>query len=273
MTNTIQVSIEVSNNQLKEELIALLSALNFDAFEEKEDELLGFLQQENFNLETVTSVLSTYNVPFNVTTIEAQNWNAVWESNFQPVLVGNFCAIRAHFHPTFPNVQHEILITPKMSFGTGHHATTYMMISQMAKLDFKDKRVADFGTGTGILAILAEKLGSKFIWATDHDEWSIDNSKENIEKNGCKNITVEKMEGFHTDQKFNIILANINKNIILENLDDLLLGLNKNGQILFSGLLKEDEREVIEIVKNKGLKSISTVERNNWICLLFESGH
>jgi len=156
-----------------------------------------------------------------------------------------------------------------MSFGTGHHATTYMMISEMRQIDCKNKQVADFGTGTGVLAILAEKLGSKYVWAIDNDDWSIDNAKENIEKNDCKNIIIEKADGFNPKQPFDIILANINRNIILENIENIYSGLNNNGKLLLSGLLRGDEAEVAFSFAEKGFQHISTAEKKGWICILF----
>ena len=272
MNNTIQVIIEVESESLKEELIAQLSTLQFDAFEEKEEYLEAFIREENFDNEKLKEVLLHYNVPYSSLIIEEQNWNALWESNFSAVEVGDFCAIRADFHPPFNNKQHEIIITPKMSFGTGHHATTYMMISEMAKIDFKDKQVADFGTGTGVLAILADKLGSQGVWAIDYDEWSIENSKENIARNDSKNVVIEKTDSFSGRQKFDIILANINKHVILNNVNSLSSGLHKGGKLLLSGLLKEDEPDIVSAFTAKGLKLLSTSSNNNWICLLFQNG-
>ena len=174
---TIEVTITVLNEETKEELVALLSNIFYDAFEEDGLQLKAFIKEEHFDEEALRQLLEPYKATYATMAIQEQNWNEVWESNFAPVVVGDFCAIRAHFHPPFTNVQHEIIITPKMSFGTGHHATTYMMIDQMSGIDFKDRSVADFGTGTGVLAILAEKLGSSYVWAIDYDDWSINNAK------------------------------------------------------------------------------------------------
>ncbi|MDB5248873.1 MAG: ribosomal protein methyltransferase [Segetibacter sp.] len=270
MRNTVQLSIAITDDNTKDELIARLSALSFDAFEEKENELLAFIEEINFDSTAVENVLSLYKTKFSSTIIEEQNWNALWESNFDPVVVDDFCAIRADFHEPFTDKQHEIIITPKMSFGTGHHATTYMMISEMSKLNFNGKAVADFGTGTGVLAILAEKMGSSFVWAIDHDDWSIENSQENIEKNDCSKVLIQKADRFAPQQKFDLILANINKSIILANVDGLLFGLKDDGEVLLSGLLKGDEQDVVSAFRDKGCRHISTVEKNNWICLLLK---
>ena len=268
MKNTIQIIIKVSNDNLKDELIAKLSDLNYDAFEEKENELEAYIEEEVFDAQRLENILSDYNLNYLKSIIKDQNWNAVWESNFPPVIVDDFCAVRAEFHKPFTDKKHEIIITPKMSFGTGHHATTYMMISEMRHIDFKEKQVSDFGTGTGVLAILAEKMGSRFVLAMDNDDWSIENSKENIKENGCRNIVVEKAEGFIPKQKFDIILANINRNIILQSADNLLAGLEKDGKLLISGLLKSDEATITSTFLQKGFYHVSTIEKNNWICLL-----
>lgn len=268
--NTIQITIDVTEQYLKDELIALLSDIQYNAFEEKETELCAYVKEEDFEAEALEAILSSYNFSYTKSIIEEQNWNALWESNFDPVVAEDFCVIRAGFHTPFTNIKHEIIITPKMSFGTGHHATTYMMIREMSHIDFKGKHVADFGTGTGVLAILADKLQSSYVWAIDNDEWSIENSKENIERNGCANIKIEKAEGFQPKQKFDVMLANINKNIILKNADNLLSALRPKGKLLLSGLLREDENDVVSAFVQKGLQHISTSEKNNWICILLE---
>lgn len=267
--NTLQLTIATADNTTREVLIAQLAAIGFTGFEEREDELLAFTDEAAYDAEAVNTLTSSFSTPYTVQLIPEQNWNAVWESNFSPVVVESFCAVRADFHQPITNVQHEIIITPKMSFGTGHHATTYMMMNEMSKLDFSNKTVADFGTGTGVLAILAEKLGSRYVLATDNDDWSIANAKENIERNGCTKVTVEKADGFELRQKFDLILANINRNVIMANAHSIALSLEVNAKLLISGLLKEDEQDVLDVFASQGLYRISIAERNNWICLLF----
>ena len=271
MKSTIQITIITNEQSVREELIAQLSGIQYDAFEEKETELCAYIKDEAFEAEVLETILSAYHLGYTKSLIENQNWNALWESNFTPVIVDNLCVIRAEFHEPFPNIKNEIIITPKMSFGTGHHATTYMMIDNMSRIDFKDKQVADFGTGTGVLAIFAEKLGSSYVWAVDNDEWSIENSKENIERNGCAKVKIEKAEGFLPKQQFDIILANINKNVILQNAGNFLSALQSEGKLLLSGLLREDEDDVVSAFVRKGLQHISTSEKNNWICILFDN--
>ena len=180
-------------------------------------------------------------------------------------------AVRADFHTSITNTKFEIVITPKMSFGTGHHATTYMMIELMRHIDFSRKSVLDFGTGTGILAILAEKSGAGKIRAIDNDDWSIANAGENLKKNNCSKTVLEKASDTSSAIKVDIILANINKNVILENFEKLVQLLSPNGVILLSGLLKNDKEEVFTEAKRSGLTVKKEVERNNWIALQFQA--
>jgi len=186
------------------------------------------------------------------------------------VVVENFCAVRAHFHEPITNVEHEIIITPKMSFGTGHHATTYMMMQQMQHIDFKNKAVFDFGTGTGILAILAEKRGAENIAAIDMDDWSIENAKENFQRNHCSRISVS-LSSILPEDKFDVILANINRNVLLNYMEGLVKKAKPGGVVLMSGLLAADEDEITNAAEKQGLQFKKKEEKNGWISLLFFS--
>ncbi len=264
--NSIQISI-IATEQEQEILISQLEELYANGFEQTQDALIAYFPENNFESYAVNGILKNYQ--YSISTVEEQNWNAVWESNFEPVVVEDFCAIRAEFHEPITNVSYEIVITPKMSFGTGHHATTYMMIQQMKDMDFTGKHVFDFGTGTGILAILAEKLGSEKIQAIDVDDWSIENARENINRNGCSKINVE-LSSQLPAQQFDIILANINRNVILQYMPGLKEILNnEQGKLLLSGLLVSDKEDIMKACMNQGLKLIKELERNNWISLLF----
>ncbi len=265
----VQVTIVVPPSDTRDIIIAQLSELGFDGFEEKDNELLCSVAEINFDETGTSKLLKTYQLEFSRQIIKEQNWNAVWESNFEPVVIDDFCAVRALFHAPAANVKHEIIITPKMSFGTGHHATTYLMIEQMRTIDFKNKLVADFGTGTGILAILAEKLGAKSVLAIDEDDWSIENAGENIAENKCRLIHLEKQNSFLPNRKFEVILANINKNIILLNLQNLVEGLQADGYLLLSGLLNDDEKEVADACNMYSLFHVNTLEKNKWISILY----
>jgi ribosomal protein L11 methyltransferase len=272
MKNYKEILIQVNDDSLADLYIGLLSNIGFDGFEQTETELKGYIDAADFEEKNLEEIATQNNFTYQLQEIEEQNWNALWESNFEPIQVDDFVGIRADFHDPIENVQHEIRITPKMSFGTGHHATTYMMIAQMQNLDFQGKKVLDFGTGTGILAILAEKLGAKNIIAIDNDPWSIDNTEENVEKNNCKNIEVQlasSIANFDTES-FDIILANINRNIILDNWEDLDKKVKKDGFILLSGLLAEDETTIQEKADQSGWKHLNTVARRQWISILYQ---
>ena len=263
--NTIQLSIEATEEQ-QEILISELQDTGASGFEQKEGELIAYYPESDFNRNEVEHLLRAFTVT--ASTISEQNWNALWESNFEPVVVGDFCAVRAHFHAPVGNTDNEIIITPKMSFGTGHHATTYMMMEQMKHLDFRGKAVFDFGTGTGILAILAEKLGAARIEAIDVDEWSIENTKENAERNHCNRINVC-LSTVIPAKSFDIILANINRNVILQYLPQLKNHVISNGFLLLSGLMKNDEADIVEASREVGFRFIKQTEKGAWISLLF----
>jgi ribosomal protein L11 methyltransferase len=271
--NYIELDIEIIDAEIGELIIAELSEIGFTGFDESENMIKAFIGEKDFNEEELQSIIQKYNLQYKKNIVENQNWNELWESNFQPVIVDDFVAVRANFHYTIKNVEHEIIITPKMSFGTGHHATTFMMMQLMKELDFNNKTVFDFGTGTGILAILAEKLGAEKIAAIDNDDWCIENSLENIATNSCTKIHITKNNTAETTQSFNIILANINKNIIADNVKFLLSSLNSNGSILFSGLLQSDEDDILKLVQNFGVKHIKTLQRDAWIAMFFKKQH
>ena len=261
------IKIEVFGNEYQqEELIALLDEHNPTGFEQTDEKLLAYFEETGFEREAVLKLLESY--PHQLTEVEEKNWNAEWERDFQPVIVDDFVAVRAHFHQPATGVLHEIIITPKMSFGTGHHATTYMMMEQMRNLNFKSKVVFDFGTGTGILAILAEKLGAAKVTAIDIDEWSIENAHENIRRNDCFRIDVMLSTTIPANM-FDIILANINRNVILDYLPILAKALKPDASILFSGLLLADEEAIKQTTAENKLVLQSKGERQGWLSLLF----
>lgn len=269
--NYIQLKIEVSNEAMQELVIALLADNGYNGFETTLTNVLAYIDEIEYSESLVKKILQPMQIKFIATVIEKQNWNEIWETNFPSVLVDNFVGIRANFHQALHNVQHEIIITPKMSFGTGHHETTFSVIQLMQEIDFNNKTVFDFGTGTGILAILAEKLGAKKVVAVDNDEWCIENSIENVNANNCKNIIVQNAENAITNQKYDIVIANLNKNIILQNIQALHNAVKNNGFILLSGLLKDDEDEIKMVTSQIGWQPIKTIAKNNWIALCYTS--
>jgi ribosomal protein L11 methyltransferase len=267
--NYLQLQVSNINSDQAEILIAQLSELGFDGFEETADSLSAFINETDFDESAVNELFDTTDLSYTKSIIAATNWNESWEKNFDPVIVEDFAAVRAHFHAPINSVQHEIIITPKMSFGTGHHATTYMMMQQMSHINFSDKTVFDFGTGTGILAILAEKLGATDIYAIDNDEWSIENARENMEKNDCSHITLALRDEPGSPKKFDIILANINKHVILAYMANIIDNLSTNGLLLVSGLLAEDEADILKAVSNLHITHLKTVSKEKWLCMLF----
>lgn len=264
-----QFDFELPNQDETDKLIALLSEQGFDGFVEEEDSLTAFIPEINFDQEAFENVLSKFQVlSYTKSDVENINWNKKWESEFEPVYVDRFVAIRAHFHHPIKDVEHEIIITPKMSFGTGHHATTYLVMKQMEAIDFTNKTVFDFGTGTGILAILAEKLGAASIMAIDNDEWSITNTIENIEQNRSSKISIELKENVPQERKYDIILANINLNVITANLK-AIADISKQGtDAIFSGFLADDEAAMKKALTSAGFQHITTTRRKDWLAIL-----
>ena len=254
----------------KELLVALLADVDYTGFEEDGVKFMAYINEDDFKLAELDAVLKLVPAEYTKSVIPQQNWNAQWESSFEPIVVGDFVSIRAGFHQPVQNVQHEIIITPKMSFGTGHHATTYMMIEQMQPLDFKDKTVVDFGTGRAVLAILAEKMGANYIDAIDYDEWSIENSIENAAANNCSKINLIKADTIATDNVYDIILANINLNIIMANLQAIKTVSKRGSLILLSGFVKSDEVEMINVLSETGIRHLKTLQKLDWICIVAE---
>jgi len=271
MSTTIQVSIEVADEAVKDMMIAELSDLGFDGFEETETGLYSYIDSARFDNEVTAGledIVGRNGVDYTSKAIDKQNWNALWESNFEPVMVDDFVGVRANFHEPFNGqVEHDIVITPKMSFGTGHHGTTYSVMQLMRGIDFKGQSVFDFGTGTGLLAILAHKLGASYVLGVDNDDWCIENASENIVVNNTQSIEIQKVNDAKLNKKFNIIIANINKNIILDNLAFLAEATMPGGVVLLSGLLVEDEPEIEAACAALGWKHQETRTRNNWIAL------
>lgn len=265
MMKHIKVEV-IANDYQQEELIAFFDEYHATGFEQTDEKLIAYFNEEHYAKDEIESILKGYSFVLNE--VEEKNWNEEWERNFQPVIVDDFVAVRAHFHEPVATVKHEIVITPKMSFGTGHHATTYMMMQQMKDISLQNKNVFDFGTGTGILAILAEKLGASTITAIDVDEWSIENAKENFDRNNCSKIDVS-FSSTIPDQQFDIILANINRNVILDYISTLAQSLSKNASVLISGLLVADGEVIKEAAEKNGLLFVNGTERQGWISLLF----
>lgn len=269
----LQVTIKTPGRESTDLLVALLAEEGFEGFEEKPGELRAFIPVDNFDEHAFDQLASGHGFEFKKDIIEQKNWNAVWESNFSPVDIPYrnvekvFLHIRAGFHAPGNSADHEIVITPKMSFGTGHHATTFLMAQAMSEIDFSHKSVIDFGTGTGILAILAEKLGADNIYAVDNDDWCIENSVENIATNSCENILLEKGSHIKGREQADIILANINLNVILNNLKDIRAACKTHAIVLFSGLLQSDEDKIKPAIIAEGLNIKQISYKDGWMLI------
>ena len=254
-------------------LVAQLGALNFESFAETETGLKAYIQKKELDAALMDKVQvlnsSEFEISYKLTEIPPVNWNAEWEKNFNPIEVNGECVLRAPFHPPF-NVKYEIIIEPKMSFGTGHHETTFMMLQFILENDFKEKSVIDMGCGTAVLAILSEMKGASKIDAVDIDKWCYENSIENIERNNCKNILVYQGDAsFFKEKKYEVILANINRNILLQDMGIYSKSLKENGTLYLSGFYKEDLEYITETCNNLGLTFVENKERNNWIAAKF----
>ena len=252
-------------------LIAQLSQLGFDSFQEHENGISAYVDSKissEIDLKDI-QILNTgeFKISFEITSVEKQNWNIKWESNFEPIYVDNICCVRAPFHPK-SDYKYDLVIEPKMSFGTGHHETTSMMISFILANEFTNSYVCDIGSGTGVLAILAEQRGANKIDAIDIDNWCYLNSLENIERNNSKNINVyegevEKLKNLRYDS----IFANINLNVLLNDISTYAKMLNKNGVLYVSGFYKKDINKIEQEAKNSSLKLIETKQKNDWVSL------
>jgi len=263
----IEVRFIQPSKEINDILIAMLSNLRYEGFEEETDALKAFIPKSLFNEKQMNELAEQFQLKYTVSELPDTNWNEVWESNFQPVIVERFCALRAEFHKPIKDVKHEIIITPKMSFGTGHHATTYMMLQQMQEIDFQDKHVMDFGTGTGVLAILAHKLGAASVTAIDNDSWSISNAAENFKRNKADNIELQLADQAIANSICDIILANITRNVIQDNFSRFDKYLISNGILLLSGLLNEDEKGIISLALEYKFILDKKLQNGNWICL------
>jgi ribosomal protein L11 methyltransferase len=263
----LQIIIPAADISVQEILIARLEELGYDGFLQESSHLDAYIPEAQFDARVLEELLSRWQLSYTRQALPDKNWNEEWEKNFQPVVVGKFCAIRASFHAPIPGVRHELVITPKMSFGTGHHATTHMMIQAMENLDLHGCTVLDFGTGTGVLAILAEKLGAGRVIAIDHDPWSIDNARENMVENQVSRVSVERMDTIPAEPRFDVILANINKHVILQELATMKQQLKEGGVILLSGLLVEDFFDIENEALKNDIPISERLNEGNWISL------
>lgn len=261
--------------EFREILIAELSEIGFDSFLETEEGIDAYTLVGDFDRSAFDEVISQYSdaaqIELSEGKMEKINWNAEWEKNYDPIAVDELVYVRASFHPSQPGFKHEIVINPKMSFGTGHHATTFQMLRHQGTIDHQGKRVLDVGSGTGILAIMAHLLGARQIEAFDIDDWCVDNGNENFDLNGVKTrMGLGTIREVNPKGPFDIVLANINKNVLLDEMkiySDLLVD---QGYLLLSGFYTHDVEDLEKLANQLGLKLITQQSKDNWAALVLQ---
>jgi len=256
-------------------LIAQLSELGYDSFQEEEPLLKAYIEKDHYSKDQILGLISHYpEVTFqSAETMEQINWNEEWEKNFQALSIDQFCHIRAPFHPEKSGYQHELIIEPKMSFGTGHHATTRGMIRLMRDVNWTIDEVLDLGSGTGILAILAKKMGASSVVATDIEDWAFENMQENFSRNACPQINaiqgslpLDGLEG----EKFDLVMGNINKNVLMEQIPLYAELLKQSGILMLSGFYSTDLNDISGKCAIFNLQSVAETKEDNWMAVAFQ---
>lgn len=274
--NYTQVSFKLNpdNEEYREILIAMLSELNFESFDETGEQLTGYIRGESVNPDEIREITSSlpFSVEFKDELVPDQNWNEIWEKNyFKPLLIGGRCLVRAPFHKDYQPAEFELVIEPKMAFGTGNHETTSLVAEQILNMDIDGKTVLDMGCGTGILGMLASLKGAKHVTAIDIDHWSYESTLENARINNIFNLEAKLGDASLLGNEIvDIIFANIHKNVILNDLPKYVKVLAKGGKILLSGFYKTDMPDVKEKAESLGLQEIGFLEKNNWVVYEFE---
>lgn len=263
-------------SEFSEILIAELGECGFDTFMENESGFEAYAEQDLYDSGSLTWLKEKYtgviDFDYSLSRVEKENWNEQWEKSFEPVVVEEACVVRAEFHRLPRTYPYEIVITPKMSFGTGHHATTWLMLKIQLQLDQEGKKVMDAGCGTTVLSIMAEKRGAEMVDAFDIDEWSVENGNENIANNGCKKIGLRlgTVRSLSFDQNFHIILANINKNILLDEMDAYAANLYSSGHLVLSGFFESDAADLLAKAKPLGFQELRREIKEGWCALLLK---
>lgn len=278
MAAYIQLRFDISNdNEIVGDILsANLVEIGFDSFSNDGTEYLAYIPKNLFDEKAVNDIIKELpikaDVSFTITEFEDKNWNEEWEKNyFQPIIIGDKCVIHSTFHKNIPKAKYDILIDPKMSFGTGHHETTSQMINHILNLDLKNKNVLDMGCGTSILGILASMCGAEKVTAIDIDEWCYNNSLENIALNHIKNIEVQCGDAsLLSGRKFDVILANINRNILLNDIPTYVKSLNDGGELIVSGFYESDIPAISEMCFSCGLSFITNTEKNKWVAVKYK---
>lgn len=274
--NYIELKLEIKPlDEGRELAMAMLGEIGFESFVETETALLGYIKAPDFNEQDLILLLESeifngYEKSFSHSLIQEQNWNAVWEENYEPVEVEDIVRVRAPFHQPNPNFKHEIVIEPKMSFGTAHHSTTWQMLKLLFSIDNKGKKVMDMGCGTGVLAIFSSMLGAQKVDAVDNDSWAFENTVENMERNRIFNMKAYHgdaafLETLDHDFKYQIFIANINRNILVADLQHYAKRISNDGILLMSGFYENDIPILNAEAEKYGLKLNSYIVRNEWV--------
>lgn len=268
-------SISNPSDDIVDILVAELAELGYDSFNTEGSVLLAYIPEASFVESDVKVVLSKYlpadGFKLSWESMPDKNWNEVWESNFEPIVIDDRCSIRAPFHTNLPKTTFEIVIEPKMSFGTGHHATTHQMVEFVLDNEFKGLRVLDMGCGTGILAILAAMKGASHVLAIDNDDWAFENAEENVARNAPGKVDVKLGDaGLLGSEYFDVILANINRNILLADMESYFDVLVSGGLLFLSGILIEDIPVIINCAVGLGLTPLEQKDRKGWVALSFK---
>jgi ribosomal protein L11 methyltransferase len=273
--NYIEVKIPKPKDQFRIDLlISDLGDVGFESFAEDDDVLSAYIPEKDYSPEKLLAISASedLNDSPEINLIEDRNWNEVWESNYQPVLIDGRCFIRAPFHDADTKAEFNILLNPKMAFGTAHHETTATMISLLLTENVENKDVLDMGCGTGVLAILAKMKGAKQVTAIDNDIWAFENTVENVELNGLADIDVYQGDAklLSKDDNYDVILANINKNILLKDIAVYAQSLIKSGKLFLSGFYESDLKDISLNCEQNGLKFVFRKSKNNWTAAVFQ---
>lgn len=273
--NYIQINVNC-DPPFREILIAEMGELDFDTFMDTDSGFEAYIEEENFSHPALQDLFNRYRqqtrIWYELKKVPKQNWNEEWEKNYEPMSVGEQIYVRATFHEAQPQVPYEIVINPQMSFGTGHHETTSQLLALQLEVDHQGKRVLDVGSGTGILAIMAAKLGAQSVAATDIDDWCIDNAQENLSLNALEAEFVQQGEIKNLDIKgeFEIILANINTNVLLAEMAEYVHYLAAEGHLFLSGFYETDKAKIMDKARALGLKEVKSTTKKNWVALVLK---
>lgn len=274
--NYIELKLTI-NPEFSDIFMAELGEIGYETFTEDGDGLNAYITEDIFSENAVDEIMERYlgmtSISYSYKTLEKKNWNEEWEKNYEPILTADGrVRVRASFHEADPNIQYDLLINPKMSFGTGHHETTSMVLSLQMNVNHEGKKVLDVGCGTGILAIFASKLGASYVAGFDIEEWAAENSRENCQLNNCDNIVIR--QGTIEDEpaeQYDIILANINRNILMRDIPKYVEFMKPApAQLVVSGFYQHDIEDIENVAKEVGLRIIQTENKNNWAAVVFE---